>query len=169
MNGPYYFAYCTYVDEPELRRYLPHAQFVTMGRAANHKIGFHAADGREDRGWCHLENGPAARGFDTLGLVYELPEEEAYATYDDFELCFMTVHGDDGRAYDCYSYRQTAPGIPMRPPDFYWRHIPKGLRVWEFPPEYIAKVEAIYESAAECPRADRPAPSGPPSADPASR
>jgi hypothetical protein len=169
MNRCLYFGYCTFLDEPELRIYLPNAQFITKARVANHKIGFHAAGDRTDRGWCHLENGPSAQGFDTLGLVYEVSEDEAYTPYDDFEVCFMTVHGDDGNTYDCWSYRQTAPGVPMRPPNFYWQHIPTGLDAWEFPPEYIAEVMAIYEAAAECPNADRPAPTQPPSADPASR
>jgi len=165
----YYFGYCTWLNEPELRRFLPTATLVTKARAANHQIQFRAAGGRTDRGWCHLENGPGARGFDTLGLVYEVPDDESYDVFDDFDICFMTVRGDDGKPYDCWSYRLTSPGIPMRPPNYYWEHIPVGLKAWNFPPDYIAKVMAIYEAAAECPRSDRPAPVGPPSVDAASR
>jgi hypothetical protein len=167
--GAYYFVYCTWLDDEELRKYAPNARLVTKARAANHKLGFFAAGDRSDRGWCHFSNGPDARDFDTLGLVYEIPDEEAHPDYDDFDRCFVTVHGEDGGHYDCYTYRLTTPGVPMRPPNYYWDHIPKGLADWDFPEEYVAKVLAIYHAAAECPRADRPVPSASPGKSAASR
>lgn len=165
----YYFGWCTWLNEPELRRFLPTATFVTKARARNHVIQFHAAGDRTDRGWCHLSNGPVAQDREAQGVVYEVPESEAYEVYDDFEICFVTVHGDDGKTYDCYTYRMTDPGIPMRPPDYYWDNIPTGLKAWDFPQDYVDQVMAVYEGAAPCPDADRPAPSGPPTADAASR
>jgi hypothetical protein len=152
-----YFAYCTWLNEPEIRRYMPKARLITKGHAANFRLEFHAAEGRSDRGWCHLSSLPDAWGEKCLGLVFE--DDGLTDDYDDFERFALTVHGDDGKAYDCWTYRMTHPGQPMRPPNFYWQHIPDGLEAHRFPRDYIAKVQAVYDAAAPCPRADRPNPS----------
>ena len=155
----YYFAYCTWLNDPELRRYFPEARFVTKGYAANHRLQFHAAGQRNDRGWCHFNSSADAWGNRCLGAVFEHDERHFTEDYDDFERCAVTVHGDDGKAYDCWTYRMTDPGIAMRPPNFYWEHIPKGLANLGFPSDYVAAVQATYDRAAPCPRADRPNPS----------
>ncbi|HTN48664.1 MAG TPA: gamma-glutamylcyclotransferase [Burkholderiaceae bacterium] len=163
----HYFAYCTWLNDPEIRRYMPKSRLVTKGYAANHRLQFHAAAGRDDRGWCHLNGLPDAWGEKCLGLVFE--DDGLVDDYDDFERFAITVHGDDGKAYDCWTYRMTDPGMPMRPPNFYWQHIPDGLKAHRFPPEYIAKVQAMYDAAAPCPRADRPNPSAIPGKSAATR
>lgn len=165
----YYFAYCTWLNPQELARYFPQASFVTKGHAANHRLQFHAADQRSDRGWCHFNSSADAWGNNCLGIVFEHPEHHFEEDYDDFERCAVTVHGDDGRSYDCWTYRMTRPGVPMRPPNFYWQHIPDGLRHWGFPQDYIDSVLATYDQAAPCPRADRPNPSAVPGKSAASR
>jgi hypothetical protein len=158
----FYFVYCTWLDELELRRYAPDARFVTKARVANCKVEFRAVKGRNDRGWCHLSDISDARGEVVYGLVYILSEKESGADYDDFERCFLTVRGDDGNIYDCFTYRLTEPGVAMRPPDYYWRHIPKGAAAWNFPSEYQAKLRRTYDEALPCPDAARPAPKGKP-------
>lgn len=155
----YYFAYCTWLNDPELRRYVPEARLVTKGYAANHRLQFHAAGSRTDRGWCHFNSSASAWGNKCLGVVYEHPERHFEEDYDDFERCAVTVHGDDGKSYDCWTYRMTNPGAAMRPPDFYWAHIPAGMSNHAFPQAYVASVLATYGAAAPCPRADRPNPS----------
>jgi hypothetical protein len=165
----YYFAYCTWLNDPELRRYAPEARFVTKGYAANHRLEFHAAGSREDRGWCHFNSNAKAWGNKCLGAVFELSEQQFGEDYEDFERCAVTVHGDDGRTYDCWTYRMTQPGIAMRPPNFYWQHIPDGMKKLGFPDEYVQSVLATYESAAPCPRADRPNPSAVPGKSAATR
>ncbi|MFT3906885.1 MAG: hypothetical protein QM718_11315 [Steroidobacteraceae bacterium] len=161
-EGPHpmhYFGYCTWLDDPELRRFMPQARAVTKGYAANHQLAFHAAGERLDRGWCHLEDGAAALGRKALGVVFTHDPKHFAEDYDDFRRVFLTVHGDDGKTYDCWTYTLIRPGKPMRPPNFYWEHIPVGLKQWEFPASYIEEVLATYHAAAECPRADRPNPS----------
>jgi hypothetical protein len=155
----YYFAYCTWLNDPELRRYFPEARQVTQAVARNHRLEFHAAAGRSDRGWCHFNSSAAAWGHDCLGVVFEHPEHHFEEDYDDFERCAVTVHGDDGKAYDCWTYRMTNPGVAMRPPNFYWEHIPAGMKNHGFPQAYVDQVLAMYEACAPCPRADRPNPS----------
>ena len=58
----YYFAYCTWLNDPEIRRYMPKTKKITKGYAANYRLQFHAAAGRDDRGWCHLNGLPDAWG-----------------------------------------------------------------------------------------------------------
>ena len=112
----YYFAYCTWINAPEIKRYMPKCRKITKAYAANYRLEFHAAAGREDRGWCHLNGLPDAWGEKALGLVFE--DDGLTDDYDDFERFAITVHGDDGKSYDCWTYRMTTPGKPMRPPNF---------------------------------------------------
>lgn len=86
----YYFAYCTWLNDPEIRRYMPHCKPVTKAYAANYRLQFHSASGRQDRGWRHI-NGVA----DAWG-----------------EKCWGVVFGDDGRAYDCWTYRMITLASP---------------------------------------------------------
>ncbi len=156
----HYFGYCTWLDDPELRRFMPAAKAITTGKAANHRLQFHAAGSRTDRGWCHLSSAaPTAWGTACLGVVFEHDPKHFEEDYDDFERCAVTVQGDDGKVYDCWTYRLITPGIAMRPPNFYWEHIPAGLKAWNFPEDYVQSVLDTYNAAAECPRADRPNPS----------
>ena len=142
----HYFAYCTWLNDPELRRYFPEAKLVTKGYAANHRLQFHAAGERTDRGWCHFNSAADAWGNKCLGVVFEHPEKHFDEDYDDFERCAVTVHGDDGKVYDCWTYRMTRPGVPMRPPNFYWQHIPDGMKAHGFPQPYVDSVLATYEA-----------------------
>ncbi|MED1951114.1 gamma-glutamylcyclotransferase family protein [Brevibacillus centrosporus] len=165
----YYFAYCTWLNDPELRRYMPNAEFVAKGYAQNHLIRFHAAGEREDRGWCHLDDTGTAYGHQAHGVIFSHDPKHYEEDYDDFERCSLTVHGEDGKAYDCWTYRLITPGIAMRPPNFYWEHIPTGLKNWNLPEAYIQQVQKIYDDAAPCPRADRPNPSAIPGKSAATR
>ncbi len=158
----YYFAYCTWLEDAELRRYVPEARLVTPAVAKNHRVEFRAAGDRRDRGWCHLSNIGRAYGQETQGMVFEVDDSHLHDDFEDFDIIYITVHGADGVAYDCYTYGLSRPGIPMRPPNFYWRHIPAGLAEHGFPAEYRALIQATYEEAAPCPDADRSAPSATP-------
>lgn len=155
----YYFGYCTWLNDPELRRFIPEFTMVTKGYATNHKLRFHASGERNDRGWCHLDDTYTAHGHNALGIVIEHDPRYLEADFEDFERVFLTVHGDDGKVYDCWTYRLISPGITMRPPNFYWDHIPVGMKDWNFPVEYINEVQSVYDNSAACPRADRPNPS----------
>ncbi|AKR56898.1 gamma-glutamyl cyclotransferase [Devosia sp. H5989] len=156
----YYFGYCTWLNPPELKRFMPEAKPITIAEAANHRLLFHAAGDRKDRGWCHFSSvAPDAWGTNALGVVFEHNADLFDEDFDDFERCAVTVKGRDGKTYDCWTYRLSSPGIAMRPPNFYWQHIPDGMKHWEFPADYIQSVLDTYNAASECPRADRPNPS----------
>ena len=165
----YYFVYATWYHEPELRKYLPNAKFVTKATAKNAQLAFVTAGARRDRGWATFDNSRKAWGKDILGLVYEVPDGEGWTDYDDCQIFGVTVYGDNGETYDCWTYRQHTPGIPMRPPKYYFEPTPIGLKAWSFPQQYIDEVMAAYEAATPCPDADRPRPTGAPGASAASR
>ncbi|MBI2756541.1 MAG: gamma-glutamylcyclotransferase [Chloroflexi bacterium] len=165
----YYFGYCTWLSDAELRKYIPEARFVTKATAKNHRVEFRAAGDRRDRGWCHLANKDRALGQETQGIVFDVDDAHLQDTFEDFDIVYLTVHGADGRAYDCFTYVLSHPGTPMRPPNFYWRHVPHGLEEQDFPAVYRARVLATYNEAAECPDADRPAPSAKPSREASTR
>ena len=112
----YYFAYCTWLNDPEIRRFWPDVKAITKGYAANHRLQFHAAADRKDRGWCHLNGVSDAVGVNALGVVFEHEPNQFNEDYDDFERFFLTVRGDDGKVYDCWTYRLINPGMAMRPP-----------------------------------------------------
>ena len=162
MARMYYFVYCTFLNEPEMRIYLPDAEVICKAKAKNHRVSFNAAGKRENRGWCHLDDTPTGYGHDAYGLVVEHDEKWYSADYEDFERCWLTVYGDDGKTYECWTYRLIDPGIPMRPPHYYWHHIPVGLKQWNFPQEYVDKIMKTFEDAAECPDFMRPKPAGGP-------
>jgi len=161
----FYFVYCTWLHEAEMRRYVPDAKYVTKAVAKNHKLEFRAAGNRQDRGWCHLSNKGDAFGVATQGIVVDVDKSHQKENYDDFDIVYLTVHGIDGVVYDCFTYILSNPGVPMRPPNFYWQHIPEGLKEQGFPEAYRTFVQSTYEAAAECPDADRPAPSAKPGKD----
>lgn len=165
----YYFGYCTYLLESEVRKYMPEARAVTKATARNHQIQFRAAGDRTDRGWCHLADRGAVYGKSAQGIVFECDDSRMKDEFEDFDTIFLTVHGDDGVAYDCFTLVLSEPGIRMRPPRFYWERIPGGLAEQNFPADYQAEVQRIFDEAAECPDFDRPMPSAQPGRSAASR
>ncbi|MED7924392.1 hypothetical protein SMD20_09125 [Nonomuraea sp. LP-02] len=157
----YYFGYCTYLLDEELRKYLPEAVQVTKAKAVNHQIQFRAAGERTDRGWCHLAN-VGTYGKAAQGIVFEVDDTRMKDEFDDFDIVYLTVQGDDGKSYDCFTYILSRPGVRMRPPRFYWERVPNGLKEQNFPADYQAEVQRIFDEAAECPDFERPMPAGKP-------
>lgn len=165
----YYFGYCTFLLESELRKYLPEAKRITKAAAPNHQIQFRAAGKREDRGWCHLANSGAVYGKVALGEVFEVDDDRLKVDFDDFDIVFLTVRGDDGKSYDAFTYVLSEPGKRMRPPRYYWERVPAGFTEQGFPREYVDEIQRMFDDAAECPDYERPMPAGGPGKDASSR
>jgi hypothetical protein len=165
----YYFGYCTYLLDDERRKYLPEARQITKAKAANHRIQFRAAGSNTDRGWCHLSDRGSALGATAQGMVYEVNDDRVNDDFDDFVIVYLTVKGDDGKYYDCFTYVLTDPGIAIRPPRYYWERVPAGFAEQKFPQEYQDELQRIFDEAAECPDFDRPMPAGTPGRDASTR
>lgn len=157
----YYFGYCTFLPQDELDKYYPEAKRITKATAANREIEFRTASGREDRGWCHLAD-VHTYGKHARGEVFEVNEDRIDVDFDDFDIIFLTVKGDDGNYYDCFSYKLHDPGKRMRPPRYYWERIPRGFAERGFEQEYQDHLQRVFENSAECPDFDRPMPVGGP-------
>ena len=153
-----YFGYCTFLYKQELNRYMPEAVIVTKGYATNRRLEFRTAGDRRDRGYCHLSDGGDSWGVNALGIIVRHPDKYFDDQYDDFRKCFLTVRGDDGKTYDCWTFVLSRPGILMRPPDFYWQYIQDGMAELRFPQGYVDSVVNAYKTAEPCPGADRPSP-----------
>jgi hypothetical protein len=143
-----YFAYCTYMD-PDLvgQKIRGGCDFVTKGTAVGHTLQFRTA-GARDRGWCHISNGPDGEGQVCLGIIYETNDRSRGSGFDHYERIFLTVHGEDGKTYDCYTSRLVAPGAPMALPDSEWEHVSAGMKRWGFPETYVSYVERLQREAA---------------------
>ncbi len=89
----YYFGYCTYLLDAELRKYLPEAVPVTKATAPNHQIQFRAAGDRTDRGWCHLAD-VGTLGKTAQGIVFEVNDDRVNDDFDDFDIVFLTGIGE---------------------------------------------------------------------------
>ncbi|MFT4029290.1 MAG: gamma-glutamylcyclotransferase family protein [Protaetiibacter sp.] len=151
----YYFAYGTLLLEEELRRALPEAARVTHASAVNHETQFRSVRGRSDRGWSHLADvgtfGKVARGE-----VLEVADERLGEQAPDYDLVFLTVLGDDGAHYDCFSYAMSDPGIRQRPPRYYWELVINGFKEQGFSAADLERLERMFDESAECPDFDRP-------------
>lgn len=141
-----YFGYGTFLDDAELDYYLPGAVKVARARAANKILAFHAHEGMKNRGYCHLSDRIDAMGGFTWGILAR-HDERYFVDYDGFERCFLTVYGDDGGTYDCWTLRMTKPGLAVRPPTYYWDHILSGLKAYNFAPGYTETIVKRYEDA----------------------
>lgn len=146
----YYFGYCTFLNPVEMKRFFPNGKIVSKGYVQNCSIAFCASGERTDRGWCHLDLTPSAWGKRALGIVIEHGPEQ-FVDYPDFKRIAITVHGEDGKVYDCWTWILDNPGMAMKPPKAYWNHVSTGLKHYEFSEEDSKNVIDVYDAAAECP------------------
>lgn len=146
----YYFGYCTFLNPKEAGRFFPNGKTVAKGYVANSNFSFRTVGERRERGWCHMDMTAAAWGGKTLGCVIE-HDESKFVDYPDFLRVAVTVHGEDGNIYDCWTWILDDPGIPMKPPKNYWEHVDIGLDNYEFPADYKQAIYDMYNASADCP------------------
>ncbi|MFT4306986.1 MAG: hypothetical protein QM604_08860 [Microbacterium sp.] len=100
------------------------------------------------------------------GIVYEVDDARVNDDFDDFDIIFLTVKGEGGNYYDCFTYVLWQPGKPMRPPRYFWERVPAGFEEQGFPKEYIDTIWATFNECAECPDFERPMPAVTPGGSP---
>ena len=152
-----YFGYGTYLDDDESLFYLPGSKKIVTAVAKHRSFEFHAHEGRADRGYCHISDKIEAKDSLVHGIIFQ-HDPKYFVDYEGFERCFLTVYGDDGRMYECWTLRMTHPGLTVRPPLYYWEHISKGLVSCAFPDDYVKKIHNLYKDALPCENAERPNP-----------
>lgn len=154
----YYFGWCTWMNSDELHRYWPEAKIIGKGYADNYRVLWMDASGRGDRGWCHLDNDTKSWGHVCEGIIAEVPKRYYGEQFDDFCCPALTVRGEDGKYYNCWTYTLGDPGQPMKAPYFYWDNCVAGLNEQGFGYEYIKEYLEEYTNAPDGPRMDRPNP-----------
>ena len=120
----YYFGYCTWLTMPNCALHAEREPDHPGGRAKP------PADSRRRRppiaaGAISTTN-VRMHGARCRGVVFE-HENIHFRTITVTE-CTVTVIGDDGKTYDCWTYRLIAPGIPINRRSTTWI-CPEGLRI----------------------------------------
>ncbi|MCT9934455.1 hypothetical protein N5079_30045 [Planotetraspora sp. A-T 1434] len=148
----YYFAYCTWLDPRLLKARAPSARVVTLGRAHNRRVEFRrSADSEGSKGWCHLSDTGDAWGRVAYGAIIEMGLPHDARVFAANGARFLSVYGDDGAVYDCWTYCLNNPGEPMKVPDYEWDHILTGIEAWTLPRSYGDELRATYDAAEACP------------------
>jgi gamma-glutamylcyclotransferase (GGCT)/AIG2-like uncharacterized protein YtfP len=146
-----YFAYCTLLDVEEMHKHCPTAEPAGLARLLGYKLTFATYSRGSPSGGCNLEKAP---GEEMPGLLYEL-SPEAMQTLDSiagvdqgyYEKIDVVVLGQDGKEILAVTYLIPEPGGPFQPSPAYTRPILAGARALQLPPEYIASLEEVVESA----------------------
>lgn len=149
LPPPYYFAYGTYLDSTLLADRMPGAEIVTTARAVNRSLLFLSAAGGPRRGWCHLADRGEAWGKVAYGLVVSTTAIDS-DRFGHNEARYLTVYGDDGATYECWTYCLQRPESAMRLPADEWEHICAGAAQWRLPDDYRDELVARHHAAAEC-------------------
>jgi len=145
-----YFAYCTLLDEHEMRRFVPGARPWVTGTIDGWRVSFaaHSVDG----GGCHLFPEPGHR---VHGLLYDLDDDEMAqldtisgvpsGLYSRIDVSVMTCDG----AVPAVTYVIPAPIGDHQPSVHYVRPILSGAQALGLPSAYIAELQAAVTSAME--------------------
>lgn len=138
----YYFGYCTFLDPAEMAIYLPDAKAVTKGYVQNSSINFVAIGDKTQVGRCHMDISPKSWGKRTIGVVIE-HDEKYCVDYPEFKRIAVTVHGADGKTYDCWTWVLENPSIPVKQSKEAWNHVTTGLKYYNFSKQ---ECEGVYEA-----------------------
>jgi hypothetical protein len=148
-----YFAYCTLLDQAEMRRFCPNAKPAGVGRITGYRVGFAGYTPDGTRGGCQLLELP---GHEVFGLVYELSDDEA-TQLDEisgvgqgfYRRIGVSVEmaAEFGGAVSAVTYVIPQPIAGFRPSADYVRPILAGARALQLPATYVAELEATVAAA----------------------
>jgi hypothetical protein len=147
LKGLPYFAYGSNLHPERLRRRIPGAELLGVGRLADHRLAFHKRSWVDGSGKCDAV--PAA-GESVHGALFRLPESgrERLATfeglgqgYEEFEGQVLAASG----AVDAFLYRAQPQAIDddLRPFEWYKALVLVGVEFHDFPAPYRAAIQAI--------------------------
>lgn len=145
-----YLAYCTLLDQEEMRRFCPGARPGEVGRVTGWRVGFGSYGDAGPGGGCHLYPEPDHRVY---GLLYELNDDEMTAldTISGVDTGYysklaLDVEVATGSTMPAITYVIPAPG-PFRPSEAYTAPILRGARDLALPEEYIRELETAIAAA----------------------
>lgn len=145
-----YFAYCTLLDEGEMRRFVPTARRGAVGQINGRRVVFERHGAGMETGGCNLSS---AEGQTVYGALYDLSDDE-FAQLDAisgvdrglYRRVAVQVKTDAG-VVDAETYVIPDPGGPFQPTTAYTRPILDGARALRLPAAYVAVLDALVKNA----------------------
>ncbi|NYB72727.1 gamma-glutamylcyclotransferase [Sedimentibacter hydroxybenzoicus DSM 7310] len=152
----YLYIYCEWLDSSLVKKWIPDAKLVTTAVCPDHKVSFVSYKddkGEEFEGGCCLTD---AQGETLYGVVWEV-SEEALLSLDKlvkinegkYTREYRAVKGNDGVAYATVSHSIKNPTGISLPSKEYLSHMVEGAKEFNFPAEYVEKLEALGQKEAE--------------------
>ena len=145
-----YFAYCTLLDETEMRRFVPAARRGTTGRISGQRVVFERHGPGVETGGCNLS---PAEGQTVYGALYDLTDDEFAqldaisgvdrGLYERFAVRVMTDAGDAAAE----TYVIPNPGGSFQPTAAYVRPILAGARELGLPESYVTTLDALISDS----------------------
>jgi len=152
----YLYIYCEWLDSSLVKKWIPDAKFVTTAVCPDHKVSFVSYrddEGEEFEGGCCLTYAP---GETLCGVVWEI-SEEALLSIDKlvkinegkYTREYRAVKGDNGSAYATISHSIKNPTGISVPSEAYLAHMLGGAKEFNFPEEYVEKLEAVGQKTSK--------------------
>jgi gamma-glutamylcyclotransferase (GGCT)/AIG2-like uncharacterized protein YtfP len=147
-----YFAYCTLLDEAEMRRFVSTATAGATGTIDGYRVVFGTHGPGLETGGCNLEADP---GHVIHGLLYDLSDDE-FAQLDTisgvdrglYQRIAVDVTTSDGQM-PAETYVIPQSGGRFAPTTAYTQPIITGARALGLPLDYVAELEAAIAGARE--------------------
>jgi len=146
-----YFAYCTLLDNEEMKKHCPTAKPQGILRLPGYRLSFATYSPNPSEGGCTLEK---VKGHDLYGVLYEVTTQEMEALdlasgHD--RGCWKRIKveliGLKQEKVTADTYLIPNPCGPYHPPASYTEPILRGARAFHLPQEYIGELERIIEAA----------------------
>jgi len=145
----YHFGYGSNLNLEFLRGYCPGAQFVMRAYLPNYEVQFRFWSERRQGGISTIIDKP---GGLVHGVIYEVPDDELLEL-DVLESVpqglyrreTFLVLGEDGKWHEADLYRVAEPKGPFTPSRGYVELMLAGAKAHGLAPEYVKKIEEIYE------------------------
>lgn len=146
-----HFGYGSNLNLGFLRQYCPGARFVMKAYLPNFEVQFRFWSKRRQGGISTIIEKPGAL---VHGVIYEVPEKELL-DLDVLESVpqglyrreAFLVLGDDGGWHEADLYRVAVPQGPFTPSRGYVELMLSGAREHGLNPDYIRRIEALYEGS----------------------
>jgi len=146
-----HFGYGSNLNMEFLRSYCPSAEFVTRAYLPNYEVQFRFWSERRQGGISTIIEKP---GGLVHGVIYEVPEDELLdldvlesVSQGLYRRETFLVLGEDREWHEADLYRVTEPKGPFTPSRGYVELMLAGARAHGLAPEYVKKIEEIYEGS----------------------
>ncbi len=146
-----HFGYGSNLNTEFLRGYCPGAEFVMRAYLPNYEVQFRFWSERRQGGISTIIEKP---GGLVHGVIYEVPED-LLLDLDVLESVPQGLYrretylvlGEDGEWHEADLYRVAEPKGPFTPSRGYVELMLAGARAHGLAPEYVKKIEEIYEGS----------------------